>query len=105
MQTQVTLKVFTAQKGTIDSDSDGNALPPEKHFDWASVQGLEPIKPEQHDRAGNAPVKLSCTHAVFDEVRKLLPPGEVKELVFECDMRSGAKQKIQLFATKVLPAK
>lgn len=105
MQTVVNLKVFTAQKGRIDTDENGKPIPVEKQMDWANVSGLEAVKPDQTDRAGSTIVKLSCTHAVFDEVRRILPPGAVQELSFECEMRPGAKSKISLFATKVLPFK
>lgn len=69
-KTQISMKIFNAQTGRIDTDFDGKPLPPEKQFEWANLSGLEAVKPDDLEKAGNSIIKLSCDPVVFHQVRK-----------------------------------
>lgn len=94
----VPLKVISADRGVVDTDKDGNALPIEKHFHWANITGISPVPADSFDKIGNLITKLSCEPHLLDKMRDLLKPGDVKDFVFSCEQRTGAKNKMQLFA-------
>jgi len=98
MNITVPLKVIAADRGVIDTDREGNALPKDKHFEWASISGLSPVPFDSVDKVGNSIIKISCDPHLIDKLRDLLKPGEVKDFVFNCEQRTGAKNKMQLFA-------
>lgn len=89
MKFEMPINVLSGQKGTMVESTDpktGELTKLKEPIYWASLQALKDSEIEQN-KFGYKPLKLPCTHEVFDQIRSLWSDQKTKFTVI-CEMRT-----------------
>lgn len=107
MEFDMQITVLSGQKGTMTEQTDrktGEVTKMKEPLKWASFQALGEAEMEDF-RFGYKPLKLPCTHEVFDQIRSLWTDKK-KDFKVKCEMRSlsdrNGAQKMTPFAIAVI---